>query len=189
MTANSDCPKRLDTRPKLHIRSASNAEFATLLDLQAASLRGIGHDRYTSAQIESLVKGQQIERDRRNEVILLAEREGEIAGFVALDPHRPRLSGIYVRPAHARQGIGTMLLDAAEASVRKRHSRVMVVLSSLTAVEFYRERGYRYIAETGFYSCDRVWIPCVRFRKSLILLNSFEQWWEDWMSPLVGELA
>ncbi|MEO1133168.1 MAG: GNAT family N-acetyltransferase [Cyanobacteria bacterium J06639_1] len=186
----NDCDRQVPAKSDrtLFIRSALASEFSTVLDLQAESLRGIGGGCYTTAQVESLVKGQGLQRERRDEVLLVAEREDGIVGFVAIDPVHPRLSGLYVRPACARQGIGTALLQGAEHRVRKRRSRVMVVLSSMVAVEFYRSRGYRYISKTGFYSSNRVWVPCVRFRKPLVTLGAFEQWWEDWMAPSLGNI-
>lgn len=172
----------------LRVRFATPSEFPALLDLQAESLRGLSGDRYDARQVESLVKGQRIERERRDEIVLVAERNARLLGFVSLHPRRASLSGIYVRPNCARQGVGKQLLAEAENLACHHRARSMYVLSSQPAIEFYRSQGYRYINQTGFYSIDSVWIPCTRFRKALVPLNPFEQCLQNWFGPFLDEL-
>ncbi|NET51886.1 MAG: hypothetical protein F6K09_25255 [Merismopedia sp. SIO2A8] len=43
----------------------------------------------------------------------------------------------------------------------------LYVLASLTAYPFFLRNGYQKQQETGFWSEERIWIPCVMMQKSL----------------------
>lgn len=46
--------------------------------------------------------------------VTVAERQGEIVGFVAIDPARRLLAELFLDPAHLHRGIGKLLLDHAK---------------------------------------------------------------------------
>ncbi|OAQ53646.1 hypothetical protein HTG_05145 [Natrinema mahii] len=86
--------------------------------------------------------------------LFVARLEGAIVGFVSvtvergtleLDTTRGLLSNIYVRPAYRGQGIGTALLEAAEASLADRgvdELLLEVMADNEAARRFYRRHGY-----------------------------------------------
>ncbi|RZH67417.1 GNAT family N-acetyltransferase [Natrinema altunense] len=86
--------------------------------------------------------------------LFVARLEGSIVGFATvsvergsleLDETRGMLSNIYVEPAYRNRGIGTALLEAAEASLADRGVDTMlleVMADNESARRFYRRTGY-----------------------------------------------
>lgn len=87
---------------------------------------------------------------------LLVARDGDaLVGFVRLDVERGPLSqdatrglvrDLYVVPDRRGEGVGTRLLDAAEAALRDRGVDVVALealAANADAVRFYERRGYR----------------------------------------------
>ncbi len=157
---------------EINIRLAKSEEIESIIDLQTLALlnphsKSRQYDRY---QVESLVKGQaDMRRDSIGvETILLAEdRHRQLLGFACLCMYRPEIYGLYVHPDFMRRGIGSQLLNAIEKIAIERKVKVLNVLSSIEAVDFYRKNGYTSQYQTGF-SKALVWIPCQRLKKQLI---------------------
>ena len=84
-------------------------------------------------------------------VLLLAERDGAIAGTVQLrldrrpsQRHRAEVAKLLVHPAHRRLGLGRRLVEAIEAEAR-RDGRWLLVLDTRegdVAEALYRSLGY-----------------------------------------------
>ena len=75
--------------------------------------------------------------------VWVAERDGAVVGYADLDADRPGpgwLHSIYVLPEHAREGIGTLLLDLAKAR-RPAGFSLWVFTSNEPARAFYRRHG------------------------------------------------
>ncbi|MFF4480512.1 GNAT family N-acetyltransferase [Streptomyces sp. NPDC001520] len=92
----------------LRIRAAAPADLDTVLAFwkEAAEGTSISDDRDGVARL----------LDRDPESLLLAERDGELAGTViaGFDGWRCHLYRLAVHPGHRRQGVATALLAAAE---------------------------------------------------------------------------
>lgn len=93
----------------------------------------------------------------REHRVLVAEIDGEVVGGVrieATDPDRAKVSRLGVRADRKGEGIGSRLLERAEATARER-GRERVWLTTPPGhphlPEFYRSRGYE---ETGPYPLE-----------------------------------
>jgi len=87
---------------------------------------------------------------------LIAEREGEIAGYAYAGPHRPREAyrwsaevSIYLAAAHHRQGVGRALYEALLGLLRRQ--RLQVALAGITlpnagSVGLHESFGFRQVA-------------------------------------------
>ncbi len=73
---------------------------------------------------------------------LVATVDGAPAGFASLRDNS-RIDMLFVDPALARRGIGTLLADACEKLARARGAKVLTVDASDTAREFFERRHYR----------------------------------------------
>lgn len=73
---------------------------------------------------------------------LVATLEGSPAAFASLKGN-DRIEMLYCFPAVARQGLGTLLVDALEKLGRARGATRMLVDASDTAKPFFEARGYR----------------------------------------------
>ena len=89
--------------------------------------------------------------DIRN--VLVAELDGEVAGYVKFDHPYPleaskhvlHVSGLAVDPAFQRRGAGLALLDAVEVEARSRGLRritLRVLAHNKAAVKLYEKAGY-----------------------------------------------
>jgi ribosomal protein S18 acetylase RimI-like enzyme len=97
------------------------------------------------------------ECETRDGCVLLAESDGQTAGFMCavttMGPGSPDdpatfawVHDIYVRPAHRRKGVATALMAAAEAFVRERGARELrlgVIARNEDARAMYRGLGFR----------------------------------------------
>jgi GNAT superfamily N-acetyltransferase len=81
----------------------------------------------------------------RDQVVLVAETDGEISGFIAM--HVDMVEHLYVRPDLLRQGIGSSLLERAKERLPSGF-RLWVFQENLPARRFYERHGLHVIEET-----------------------------------------
>lgn len=107
-----------------------------ILELAAATLGKSEARRWADSAAEDRV-ARAIEQ---HEVWLL-EQAGSARGWVEIE--RDRIEGLYVHPAGARLGIGSLLVAHAESRIEMSgHTRAMLDASA-NAEAFYLDRGYR----------------------------------------------
>ncbi|MFG1421453.1 GNAT family N-acetyltransferase [Roseixanthobacter liquoris] len=75
------------------------------------------------------------------ELTLVATMEGAPVGFIALKGD-VMIDMLYVHPAVAGQGVGTLLCEAAETIAKARGKDTLTVDASDTAQRFFARRGY-----------------------------------------------
>ncbi|WP_336491561.1 GNAT family N-acetyltransferase [Methylobacterium nigriterrae] len=80
----------------------------------------------------------------RHSEALLAEIEGKVIGFIAVDDEG-YISALYVDRPHAGRGVGSALLQAAQ----DHHDSLglHVFAENISAVQFYRARGFAVVGE------------------------------------------
>ena len=126
------------------IRPATLADAEALCALHKASVRALCVGAYTTEEIEAWLREREPQGFRRamtdgGETMLVAEREGAVAGFASIKD--ATLFGLYVDPARGR-GAGRLLLEAAEDQVRRSGAAVLSLQATLNAVPFYRKHGF-----------------------------------------------
>jgi GNAT superfamily N-acetyltransferase len=176
----------------LLLRAAKFEEIPALQDLIARSARGLSGQDYRPEQVEGALRGAfgidtQLLRDR---TYFLVEEQGSFiacggwsyratlfgsdshAGRDAsnLDPlrHPAKIRAFFVDPAHARRGIGSMLLEHCEAEARRHGYRAVELMATLPGVRLYAARGYQASAQVSFDVGNGASIEFVPMRKSLI---------------------
>ena len=94
----------------------------------------------------------------------IAATLGQAQAYVATDAGRvvgtARLNGrtvasVFVNPGDMGRGVGAKLLDAIESAARENSETTLDLLSSVTACEFYKKRGFAVIRE-DFLGEERV---------------------------------
>jgi GNAT superfamily N-acetyltransferase len=83
----------------------------------------------------------------------------------ATDPARIR--AFYVHPAHARKGLGRLLLEYCSAAASAAGFRRLELMSTLPGVPLYTTMGFMALEESPLTMPDGVVLPMVRMRKSL----------------------
>jgi GNAT superfamily N-acetyltransferase len=166
-------------------------ERDVLQDLIARSARGLSTADYRSEQIEGALQGafgvdSQLIQDGTYFVV---EEDGVIVGCggwsfrktlfggdkrrerdaAELDPRTDaaKIRAFFVDPAHARRGIGTMLLDKCEAEARRRGFSRVELMSTLPGIRLYSARGYAGVEQVQYEVAPGVVIEFLPMSKQL----------------------
>lgn len=77
--------------------------------------------------------------------VLVAERKGETAGFIAFTGEG-YIDLLFTAPAHARRGVATALFLAASQQLREQGRHGLRTHASLAARAFFERQGFRVVA-------------------------------------------
>ncbi len=184
------------TEVPFRIRPATLDDVAQVEDLIHRSMWCLGVRDYSPAQITSVLKyamgvDTQLVRDGTYFVVTEADG-GRIVGAggwsfrkllhggdgakqpgdeAPLDPARgdaARIRAFFIDPAHARRGIGRMLLDVCEAKAADAGFTRMELAATLTGVNLYRACGFEVIERVESTLPDGVKAALVRMDKPLV---------------------
>lgn len=86
-----------------------------------------------------------------------------------LDPAQEaaKIRAFFVLPEWARQGVGSMILEACEAAAKAAGFRKLEMGATLSGVPFYEAKGYVALENVAVPLGDGVSLPIVRMGKSL----------------------
>ena len=173
------------------LRRASSDDIAALQALMDASVRGLATAEYTPAQIDLALQtaftvDSQLIQDG---TYFVAEDAGELLGCGGwsrrktlcggdhhavrenslLDPSRDaaKIRAIFVHPRHARRGIGSLILQAAEEAARAEGFRRLEMGATLTGVPLYLRKGYRLVERIAVPLKNDVSLPVALMAKQL----------------------
>jgi GNAT superfamily N-acetyltransferase len=178
--------------PAIHIRLATDDDIPVLHALIEASVRGLQANDYTPAQIQGalgtvLGLDTQLIRDQTYFIAetLVDNRPAACGGWSKrktlfgadqgpgrepdlLDPatDAAKVRAIFVHPAYARQGLGSLLLAHVEAAAIAAGFRHFEMGSTLTGVPLYRLRGYVEVERIAVPLHNGEALPIVRMRKN-----------------------
>jgi GNAT superfamily N-acetyltransferase len=158
----------------LAIRPATLADRDVLRGLIARSARGLSTADYRPEQVEGALQGAfGVDSQLINDgTYFVVEEAGDIVGCggwsfrktlfggdqrrerdaAELDPRTEpaKIRAFFVDPAHARRGIGTMLLEKCEAEARLRGFSRVELMSTLPGIRLYSARGYAGVQQIQF---------------------------------------
>jgi GNAT superfamily N-acetyltransferase len=148
------------------LRKASHADIAEIQALIARSARGLSMDDYRPSQVEGALRGAfgvdtQLLNDETYFVAMDGNalvacggwsfrstlfggdaRTGRDATTLNPATEAARIRAFFVDPAHARRGLGSMLLERCEHEARLRGFLQTALMATLPGVKFYAARGY-----------------------------------------------
>jgi putative acetyltransferase len=132
-------PQTLAMRPMLP------EDVPLLAEIFRAAIEELAGDDYSETQREAWAEtadnleafGAKLAID----LTLVATHEGSAVGFASLADNA-RIDMVYVHPAAAGQGAGTMLVDALEKLAAGRGTKELTVEASDTARDFFEKRGF-----------------------------------------------
>ena len=131
--------------PRLALRPFLPADVPLLAEIFRASVEELTGDDYSADQQEAwaaLADDQAAFGARlAGALTVLGTLDGAPVGFGSLAGNE-RLDMLYVHPAAAGQGVGTMLVDALEKLAAARGSRRLTAEVSDSAQDFFRRRGF-----------------------------------------------
>jgi GNAT superfamily N-acetyltransferase len=143
----------------LQIRFAQLRERAPLIELQRRA--SLVWDEYRDALLANPdaidIPVEQF-RNRQVRVAWSGDRPIGFSAVTALDAEICELDGLFVEPAHWRQGIGGALIEDAARLARRRKFRRMEVTANPRAEGFYTKQDFiKYaVTETRFGSASRM---------------------------------
>ena len=135
--------------PTLALRPMLPADVPMLAEIFRASIEELTADDYSEAQREAWAEAAADEdafgARLAGQLTLLGTLEGSPVAFVSLKGNEV-IDMLYVHPAVAGQGVGTMLVDALEKLAAARGASKLTADVSDSAQDFFRRRGY--VAQT-----------------------------------------
>ena len=173
------------------LRPATPADVPALHQLIDASVRELSRGFYTPEQVESALRfvfGPDTQLIADGTYYVLPAPEGfaaaggwsrrrtlfggdQMKGSVdsLLDPATDpaRIRAFYVHPAHARQGLGRLLLEHCSHAARAAGFRRLELMSTMPGVPLYTVMGFTAMEESPLTMPDGVVLPMVRMGKSL----------------------
>jgi GNAT superfamily N-acetyltransferase len=173
------------------LRAATPEDLPALTRLIDASVRELSRGFYTAAQIESALHyvfgpDTRLIADGTYYVLPAGEGLAAAGGWSRrltlfggdqmkgkedplLDPatEPARIRAFYVHPAHARKGIGRMLLEHCSAAARAAGFLRLELMSTMPGVPLYSTMGFTPIEPTSLTLPDGVKLPMVRMGKAL----------------------
>jgi putative acetyltransferase len=134
-----------EAHPKQAMRPFLPADAPMLAEIFRASIEELTGDDYDTAQQEAWAAAADDEETfaqrLAGQLTLVATMSGSPVGFASLQDNRT-IDMLYVHPAVAGHGIGTMLCDALEKLATARGTKQLAVDASDTARGFFARRGY-----------------------------------------------
>jgi len=140
------------------LRKYRRQDFGRLLAIdQACFVEGIAYDREELGYFIGLPAS----------LTLVGEREGEIHGFIVAERFRERRTArsmgriitIDVLPESQHSGLGTLLLDGAEAELKQAgcaYVSLEVAVDNNSALRFYKKHGYMVLKVLPRYYMDSI---------------------------------
>jgi GNAT superfamily N-acetyltransferase len=175
------------------IRKASRDDIPEIERVMRASMAALGEGFYDAGQIASAVKfiavadsqliddGTYFVIEENGRVIacggwssrakLFSGPSSQDGRVERLDPAKDaaRVRAMFVDPAHARRGLGRMILEASEADAAREGFRAFELMATLPGVPLYRACGYAEIEETVIELPDGARLGCVRMTRCVNL--------------------
>jgi GNAT superfamily N-acetyltransferase len=175
---------------EFRMRLATEDDVSALHALIEASVRGLQAGDYTPAQIEGAlgtVLGLDTQLIADGTYFVAETADGVLAGCggwsrrktlfgadsgpgresALLDPEvdAAKVRAIFVHPAYARRGLGTLILKTVEEAARAAGFRRYEMGSTLTGVPLYRLKGYVEVERIGVPLANGEALPVVRMVK------------------------
>ncbi len=132
--------------PSFALRPFLPEDAPVLAEIFRASIEGLATEDYSESQVDAWAGAADDEEEfaarLASSLTLVVTMEGSAVGFASLD--KPGHIGLlYVHPAVAGKGAGSMLVDALVKLATARGAVKLTVEASDNAQEFFRRRGFK----------------------------------------------
>lgn len=156
------------------VRPATPEDAPAMRALHTAAVRELGATAYDEDQVEAWA-APDADRDGfpfddPDHHLVVATRNGDVAGFGQLHVPEREVVADYVHPDHAHRGVGSTLLAHLEGYARGLGFDHLELTASMNAVAFYERHGYEVVEETELdmnHRVDGVVLPVAVMEKEL----------------------
>jgi len=155
---------------QLQIRNISPDDVNEIITVHKKSVYGLCKEFYSQEQMRiwtDLFKHKFSNEGIKdaNNVGIVAIDNNKIIGYGFINLNDKEVNGIYLIPEFTNKGIGKMILSKLESIAQDHKLNELTLNSTLNAVHFYRECGYKKIREELFQLTDNCRIPCINMIK------------------------
>lgn len=140
----------------MNVREAVPADAEAVRAVHSDSITGLGREAYSQEQIEAWAPGCEAadytEAINEDELLfVVAEMDSDVVAFGSLKLTSPdeyeadvdaEITGVYVHPSVARQGVGTRIYTELEEAARTRGEERLGLPATRNAVPFYESHGF-----------------------------------------------
>ncbi len=155
--------------PEFALRPFLPADAPLLADIFRASIEGLTADDYSEAQRQAWASAGDDEGEfgarLAAQLTIVATLDGSPVGFASL-ARNEEIDMLYVHPAVAARGVGTMLCDALEKLAGARGAHRLTAAASDTARPFFERRAY-VPQQRNSVLCGGEWIANTTMQKQL----------------------
>lgn len=155
--------------PPAALRPALPADVPVLAAITEAAILELTGEDYDADQQEAWAAAASDEEALaarlKDQLTLVATREGEPVGYVVLADNR-LIDMLYVHPGVAGEGIGALLYDAVERLAGARGAKSLAVDASDTALDFFQKQGF-VPKQRNTLSLGGVWLANTTMEKLL----------------------
>ncbi|GAB4229837.1 MAG: hypothetical protein Tsb0032_36420 [Kiloniellaceae bacterium] len=156
--------------PRYRLRPGKPADAPAIFAVHDRAIRVLGRGVYSESQVESWA------HDNRPERFVEAMRDGEVftvavsrlRGIVGFSAYKgEEVRSLYVDPDWSRLGLGSLLLERAEAAIAAAGHAKVVIGASLVGLPFYESQGYRILRHRHWRTRGGLMIPAADMEKPL----------------------
>lgn len=153
------------------IRRAGQHDKVALWRIHTRAVREILSNYYTPREVRQWLrslKPEGYEYSIENKECIVAEYRGKVIGFGQMDCKNSLIEEIYVLPDCLRRGIGTRILQTLEEKAATSGVTILQLCSTLYAVPFYENAGFKAQLNISHQLPDGTMIPCIYMIKKLL---------------------
>jgi putative acetyltransferase len=162
------------TKKNIRVRFAKEKDAKGILKSQFSAIHGTASKDYPLEVLSDWAAPVTQERIQvyvvqslPRETTLVAEIDGEIAGFGAIVESANELRAVYVSSKFGGLGVGTKLLSELEKIAKEKGCAELQLISSLTAEPFYKHHGYKETGRGQHTLRSGRKMACVKMRKKV----------------------
>ncbi len=155
--------------PRFRIRRGRPSDAAALYAVHERAVRVLGRRVYSDSQVESWVHGTSPDcylramHDDGEAFEVAVSRLRGIVGFCGRKDQEIR--SLYVDPDWSRLGVGSALLQRAEAMIAAEGHDKVVIGASLVGLPFYELHGYNVVKHRHWRTGGGLMIPAADMEK------------------------
>lgn len=153
----------------LVVRKAKQEDKKSMWDVQVNSIKEICKSHYTQDEIQAwlgLLKPKRFKETIESKAVFVAIDGDDIVGFGQLDQENGHIEDLYVRPDHAKRGVGMKILLTLEDVAKRSGSLLLHGNSTLNAIRFYEKAGFKLTRQMKYLLPNNM-VACIHIVKKL----------------------
>ena len=128
------------------IRRAAQEDIESIWNVHIRAIQEVCKSHYSSNEIEGwseVLKPARYNKPIKRGSFFVAVDDNLIVGFGNLNQNNGEIEAVYVAPEYVGRGVGREILQALESAAQDLGLTILRLSSSLNAVQFYENAGYR----------------------------------------------